>query len=121
MTEGTTTNNTAIACNMTAIEAAHREQHGITVRALFAAVQDIRALPGGYAFKLPEAMVIKAAEFIANERLCCPFFEFALDVAPNRGPIWLRLTGSEEAKQLISVEFSTLLDPRLAHQLDALK
>ena len=117
MTDQNTTNSTAIACNVMAIDAAHREQHGITTRELFTAVQDVEELPTGYTFRLPEAMLIKGAEFIAYERLCCPFFNFSLDVEPDRGPIWLRLTGSTEIKQLMQVEFRSLLNERLVHKM----
>jgi hypothetical protein len=33
------------------------------------------------------------AEFIAKERLCRPFFAFAIHVERNAGPAWLELTG----------------------------
>src|SRR5262249_44872454 len=106
-------NEIAIACNMDAIPADQREGHEAAARGLFAAVQAVQSLPDGYAFRLPttSAMVRQVAEFIANERLCCPFFNFALDVEPNAGPIWLRLTGGEGVKELIKMEFSTILNP----------
>ncbi len=102
-----------IACNPNAITADQRDQHEAAVRALFAAVQQVQALPDGYAFRLPttSAMVIGVAEFIANERLCCPFFNFALVAEPNAGPLWLRLTGGEGVKELIRSEFSAILKP----------
>ncbi len=121
MTDQTTTNNLAIVCNVNAIDAVHREQHGMTTQALFAAVRDIQEFPVGYAFRLPEEMLVKGAEFIAYERLCCPFFNFSLEVEPNGGPIWLRLTGSEEIKQLIRVELGGLLNDHLAHQMGVSK
>ena len=104
-----------IACNPNAIPADQRDQHEAAVRSLFAAAQGVKAVPGGYAFRLPttSAMVLGAAEFIANERLCCPFFNFALDVEPNGGPIWLRLTGGEGVKELIKTEFAAVLDPAI--------
>jgi hypothetical protein len=106
-------NEVVIACNPNAIPADQGEQHEAAVRVLFAAVQSVKALPDGYAFRLPttSAMVLGAAEFIANERLCCPFFNFALEAEPNAGPIWLRLTGGEGVKELIKTEFSAVLDP----------
>ena len=118
MTDQNITNNTAIACNVMAIDAAHRELHGITTQELFTAMQDVEELPTGYAFRLPEDRLLKAAEFIAYERLCCPFFNFSLDVEPNGGPIWLRLTASTEIKQLMQVEFRSLLNGSLVHKMD---
>ena len=38
------------------------------------------------------------------ERLCCPFITFELHIAPNRGPVLLRLTGAEGVKDFIRAE-----------------
>jgi len=47
------------------------------------------------------------AKFIENERLCCPFFNFGLEVQPNSGPLWLRLTGNDGVKEMLQ---ATLFD-----------
>jgi hypothetical protein len=103
------TQETIIACDLTAIDASERDQHFLTVEQLFAAVQYSDELPDGYAFRLPAERLLDAAHFIANERLCCPFFTFALHLEPNGGPLWLRLTGSAEVKQFIQAEFGAIL------------
>src|SRR5262245_32876179 len=90
---------TIIACDLTAIEASEREQHFLTVEQLFATVQHTEELSAGYAFRLPTERLLDAAHFIANERLCCPFFTFTLHLEPNGGTLWLKLTGSAEVKQ----------------------
>jgi len=41
------------------------------------------------------------AEFVANERLCCPFFEFGIAVERAGGPVWLRMTGAGDAKRIL--------------------
>ena len=63
-------------------------------------------MPDGYAFRLPNEsdVLLKAAEFIALERLCCPFFGFSLEVEPEGGALWLRLTGREGVKPFIHAE-----------------
>lgn len=103
----TTENETSMACNLTAIPAGQRQQHMATAEQLFAAVQETRELPNGYAFRLPQEpdMWLKAAEFIANERLCCPFFGFGLELEPERGPLWLKLTGGTGVKEFLQREF----------------
>ena len=97
----------ALACDLTALEPVQREQHLATAKQLFAAVQATEELPNGYAFRLPEEpeMWLKAVEFIAHERLCCPFFGFALEIEPEGGPLWLKLTGREGIKPFIQAEF----------------
>lgn len=94
------------ACDMTAIEASRRGQHIATTGELFSAVEEIRELPNGYAFRLPNEsdVLTKAAKFIALERLCCPFFGFALEAEPEVGPLWLSLTGRGGVKPFIMAE-----------------
>jgi len=72
-------------CNMHAIAAAQREQHIATAVRVFRAVQTIQELPNGYAFRLPNetTLLMQAVEFIANERLCCPFFSLAVEIEPE--------------------------------------
>jgi hypothetical protein len=104
-----TAQETIIACNLTAIDDNERQRHFLTTEQLFAAVQHADELPDGYAFCLPAEHLLDAAHFIANERLCCPFFTFTLQQEANGGPLWLKLTGSAEVKQFIQAEFAAVL------------
>ncbi len=112
LADKTSQGQVVIACDMTAIPADQRGQHEAKVKSLFGAVKEGQELPNGYAFRLPttSAMLLNAAEFIANERLCCPFFNLALEVEPHGGPFWLRLTGGEGVKEFIKAEFPGMLD-----------
>jgi hypothetical protein len=94
------------ACDMTAIEASKRGQHIATIDTLFRNAGEIRERPNGYAFRLPNEsdVLLKAAEFIALERLCCPFFGFSLEVEPEGGALWLSLIGREGVKPFIKAE-----------------
>jgi hypothetical protein len=100
-----------IACDMSAIEPGSRARHAATAGELFRAVEEIRELPGGYAFRLPNDsdVLLRVAEFVSLERLCCPFLSFALEVEPEGGPVWLRLSGREGVKAFIREEVSGLL------------
>jgi len=66
-------------------------------------VTEIRRRPTGYAFRLPNetTMIRKAATFVARERLCCPFFDFTIEVGRDSGPVWLSVSGREGVKQYI--------------------
>ena len=107
---------TPFACDMNAIEPANRERHITTTLELFQTVQAIQELSDGYAFRLPgvTALLPKTAEFIANERLCCPFFGFTLAIEPDRGPIWLSLTGPDGVKPFIQAEIGEALTHTMA-------
>lgn len=100
-----------IACDMSAIEPGERGRHVANAGELFRAVEEIRELPDGYAFRLPNnsGTLLKAAQFVSLERLCCPFLGFALELEPEGGPVWLRLTGREGVKEFIRGEVGGLL------------
>lgn len=99
-------NETPLACDMTAIAPEQRERHQINAHQLFAMVQERQELPDGYAFRFAPGpdLVIKIAEFISLERLCCPFFTFTVVVKPEGGPLWLKLAGREGVKQFLLAE-----------------
>jgi hypothetical protein len=98
----------SLACDPTAIEAVKREQHLNTAKQVFAAVLEHRELPDGYAFRLSEdhTTLPQVAEFITNERRCCPFFHFILSIEPEGGAVWLTLTGPEGVKEIMIQYFS---------------
>jgi hypothetical protein len=100
-----------LACDMTAIPADERGRHGEVTRLLFAAVQEARDEPDALAFRLPPspAMLLLAAEFVARESRCCPFLGFAVQLAPDGGPLWLRLTGRPEVKAIARAELASML------------
>ena len=101
--------NQSLACNLAAIPVSVREEHIITAPQLFAAAQEVQDLSNGYAIRFlnePDRFMA-IAKFIENERLCCAFFNFGLEIEANNGPLWLRLTGGEGVKEILK---TTLLD-----------
>lgn len=100
------------ACRMDAIEADRRPQHISTARHLFSSVSEIKELSNGYAFRLPDEseVLLKVAEFISLERLCCPFFDFTLEVEREGGDVRLHLTGREGVKPFIRAEIGEFLN-----------
>ena len=97
-----------LACDLTAIPAEEREAHERLARRLFFETVPAREeLPDGYAFQFQADQYPLVAAFIANERLCCPFFRFTLEVPPAQGALWLRVTGDEGVKEFVDAEFSS--------------
>ncbi len=88
------------ACDMTAIAPEQRGAHLATIEKLFRSVQSKRELPDGYAFELPNdsEVLLTTADFISQERLCCPFFGFRLEIEREGGSVWLSLTGRDGAE-----------------------
>lgn len=100
------------ACNMNAIAAHERDAHVATAVQLFQAVQQVDELENGYAFRLPNdnTFLLKTSEFIANERLCCSFFGFTVNLEPNNGALWLLVTGADGIKPFIRAELGEALN-----------
>ena len=116
MTDMTTNPVSPFVCDMHAIAAAHRKQHIAAAIQVFRAVQTIQELPNGYAFRLPHetTLLMKTVEFMANERLCCPFLGLAVEIEPEGGPLWLRLTGRDGVKPFIKAEIGEALNDTVA-------
>ena len=95
-----------VACSPAALTAEQWERQRAPIGLLRADVKEVRELEDGYAFgHTPDRSVLLAmAEFVANERLCCPFFEFGLTVERDGGPLWLRITGEGGAKHVLEAE-----------------
>ena len=61
-------------------------------------------LANGYAFRLPAERWLAVARWAELERKCCPFFAVELSAAPDRGPVWLRITGAAGVKAFMKEE-----------------
>ena len=107
------------ACDMTAIAPEKRGTHLSTIDGLFRAVEEVLELPHGYAFRLPNESetLLRAAEFIALERLCCPFFGFTVEAEREGGAVWLALTGREGVKPFIMAEIGDYLPANIRARL----
>lgn len=90
---------TPITCDLTAIAATEREAHRARAKHLLGvAYQERTALLDGYAWRFESDYYHELCRFIDNERRCCAFLTFTLEVHPHQEPIWLRMTGSPEAQ-----------------------
>ena len=100
-----------LACDISAIAPEKRAEHLTTSRELFSQIVSIRELTSGYAFELGDGpdVIVKAAQFIALEKLCCPFLHFAVEIEAEGGPTWLRLTGREGVKEFVREEINGIL------------
>jgi len=101
--------NQSLACDLTAIPLSAREEHVVSAPQLFQTAQEVQELADGYAIRFlnEPGNFMAIAKYIENERLCCPFFNFELELKPNGGALWLRLTGAEGVKDLLN---ATLLE-----------
>jgi hypothetical protein len=99
-----------IVCNMDVFTPLERENHIQMATQLFQSVQNIHEIENGYEFIFsnPSGSVTltRMAEFISNERLCCPFLKFMVTIETDPQPISLILTGPEGTQEFLRAEFS---------------
>lgn len=92
-----------LACDLGAMDSGQWGRYRELRRLLGEDAMEARELEDGYAFRYsPGAEILLAlAEYVSLERLCCPFFDFAIEVGRGGGWVWLRITGSEGAKSVL--------------------
>jgi hypothetical protein len=71
-------------------------------------VEERRDLADGYAFRFPADALADLTRFLENERRCCPFLSFEITLAPDGGPVWLRITGPPGTRALLAAELPGL-------------
>jgi hypothetical protein len=99
----------AFACNAFALSPEVRKRHFEEVGpALRKLMKSTRELSDGYEFEFPadNKTYQSLTEWAFEERLCCPFFEIAVRLDKENGPLWLRLTGRPGTKDFIKEEFN---------------
>ena len=98
---------TPLACNMDVFTPAQRADHIQTTTELIQAVQSVQGVENGYEFRFPNEseFIAKIAEFISNERLCCPFLKFSLTIISTHEPVALSLTGPIGTQEFLRAEF----------------
>jgi hypothetical protein len=84
-----------IACTLSEQELRFRQES--LIRELTTLAQEITALDAGYKLRFaPDGGLLpRLAEFVEQERQCCPFLQFTMTVEPATGPIHLTITGPE--------------------------
>ena len=93
-------------CDLNAMSTEERARYRALAVRLGPAVLSFEELANGYAARFAPSTdaIALVAEFIALERLCCPFFELTLRAAADDGPLWLEITGAEGVKPFVRAE-----------------
>ncbi len=92
-------------CDLAALDATERERHRDVGQEMHRLVREFRELADGYAFRFSaeSSTILLLAEFIALERLCCPFLSLVMEVEGER-TLWLKLTGPDGVKPFLHAE-----------------
>jgi len=98
------------ACEMNALSAAERAELPKIVDALIDAAPSVKELANGFelSFAKSKGLFSKAAQWMAAESRCCPFFDFSLQVARYGGPMIVRITGPDGVKAFIAEDLPRL-------------
>jgi len=95
-----------LASDLNAIPPEQRASHQALIERLMSRLaMETRELIDGYAFRFTAGDYPEVAAYVANERLCCPFLAFEIDVGAERGPVWLRITGAEDFPHTVEWRF----------------
>lgn len=95
----------ALACDLTVLDPPTRAAHiALGTYLLGEGAQVREELPDGYAFRYPPELYDQVIAFVANERRCCPFLRFTLQLEPDGGLLTLSMTGREGVKAILQAE-----------------
>jgi hypothetical protein len=88
---------TDYACDMNAMTADQRARYAALAEGIFAGVRQRRELADGYAFSFDgdADTLLRLAEFVSLERLCCPFFRLLIEAQPDNAATVLHITGED--------------------------
>lgn len=96
----------ALACNFGAINAAERDAHKKLASYIMAeGFTEKRELEDGYAFRYDAGDLMKVAQYVANEQLCCSFLDFEIHTRAADEAMWLYLRGQGDVKGFLDVAF----------------
>ena len=106
-----------LACDLTALPPGGTERLAALSEDLFGRAQEARSLPDGFELGYQQASagtIAQLAEFIALDRLCCPFIRHGLFVEPDTGSTWLHLSGGDSVKQVIASDVLEMVPEEVA-------
>jgi hypothetical protein len=102
---------TPFACSMEKSLSSEQWEHKKQLTEKMASARfETKELADGFVFRFrPEAVSFAdLADWVATERVCCPFFDLAIEAERENGPLSLRITGRKGVKQFIRMGFLLL-------------
>jgi hypothetical protein len=97
---------TDLVCNIGALAPDERQKHSERWQNLLGSLASAETLPAGWrlTFPLTVQRLSLLVDVIRNERLCCPFLEFAVGLAGSHDRLTLEMTGPEGTRELLAAE-----------------
>lgn len=99
----------AIACDLMGMDKTQRARHRVVSQHVASAALGSEPVPDGFAIRYPAdtETVVKLAEFITLERLCCPFFDFGILLDAGADQVELRITGGPGVQEFLQAEIES--------------
>jgi hypothetical protein len=96
-----------IACDLGALSPEQRAREQALLAEFRATCRNPQETARGYSVVVSAEPVLLArlGEFLALERLCCPFLTFDLSVSAVQGPVTLHVHGGPETKSFLRSQF----------------
>jgi hypothetical protein len=96
-----------IACDLSALSTEQRVREQVLLAEFKGLFREAQETDQGYSVAVPADphLLSRLGEFLALERLCCPFLTFHLSVPADRGVIALQIHGPPGAKAFLRSEF----------------
>jgi hypothetical protein len=101
-------NGDPLACTPQAIPADEREGHFTLARELLARAHERRMAPHGVHLRYDAEDLPTVARFVENERRCCPFLRFSMELEPGGGALWLGMEGPAGTRELLEATLPEL-------------
>ena len=116
-TTQTVVKQSPFACDTLALDPVARKRHfDVLGPELVAKRVAVRELPDGYEFTWSSdpKTFSDVVEWIGGEKACCPFFNFALIVGAEHGPLKLQVTGRPGTKAFMQSDGADWVKPIVA-------
>jgi hypothetical protein len=84
-----------IACQVKALSGVEHRQHEAATTRLLSQVVEVKALPSGYAWRLPASAMSDAPLWVEREQKCCPFLLLTLRFQPRNAELWIDAASSD--------------------------
>lgn len=107
--------NLSIACRLSEPDKAQRL--ALLREQLFAATTHVEETTAGFAFSFAndDDTIDRVLQFVASERLCCPFLTFGVTVPPTPEPVVLTMPGDDSIRMFVRDTF-VALTPGMLHE-----
>lgn len=92
-----------LACTLVGQEQFERKEE-LKVE-IFSSVKGIEEIETGYVFNFDESegFLLKLIDYILVEKECCPFLAYGISIQPYGKGVELKVSGSKEAKEIITL------------------